>query len=264
VTETRRKAWERAAEWPLTAVAVLFLGAYAWPILAPDLPSPWPTVCAAVTWGAWALFAVDYAIRLGLSLDRWTFVRTNLPDLAVVALPLLRPLRLLRLVTILNVLHRHAGNSLRGRVVTYVVGATALVIFVAALALLDAERGHPDANVADFGDAVWWAFTTVTTVGYGDRYPVTVPGRSVAVALMLAGIALLGTVTATLASWLVERVQQVEEESGAATRRDVAMLAEEVAALRRSLDSAPRTATASPSQAASGHSSFSGNPDATT
>ncbi len=74
--------------------------------------------------------------------------------------------------------------------------------------------------------------TTVTTVGYGDTYPVTTTGRFVAGGLMLAGIALLGVVTASLASWLVERVADVEEESQAATRRDVEALSNEVAALR--------------------------------
>lgn len=74
--------------------------------------------------------------------------------------------------------------------------------------------------------------TTVTTVGYGDRFPVTTSGRFVAAGLMLAGIALLGIVTASLATWLIDRIRQVEEESEAATRRDVAALTSEVRALR--------------------------------
>ncbi len=104
---------------------------------------------------------------------------------------------------------------------------------VAALAALDAERGADGGNINSFGDALWWAMTTVTTVGYGDQFPVTPTGRFVAAGLMLAGIALLGVVTASLASWLIDRVAEVEEESQAATRRDVHELAEEVLALRR-------------------------------
>ena len=170
--------------------------------------------------------------RLTLSVDRRTFVRRNLLDLAVVVLPILRPLRLLRLVTAISVLNRHAGRSLRGRVAVFVAGSTSLVIFVSALAVLEAERGAPDANIATFGDAVWWALTTVTTVGYGDHFPVTGTGRFVAGGLMLAGIALLGIVTASLATWLIERIREVEEESGQVTRRDLAALTREVAALR--------------------------------
>lgn len=232
MAEVGRERWERATEWPLTALALIFLAAYAWPILDPHLAEPWPTACSAVTWAAWAGFAVDYVARLLLSSARWRFVWTHPLDLAVVVLPVLRPLRLLRLVALLGVLNRRAGGSLRGRVAVYVVGAAGMVVLVAALAILDAERGKPDANIESFGDAIWWAMTTVTTVGYGDHFPVTTTGRFVAVGLMVAGIALLGVVTATFASWLIERVQQVEEVSQAATRRDVESLTREVAALR--------------------------------
>src|SRR5215207_9795134 len=109
------------------------------------------------------------------------------------------------------VLNRHAASGLRGKVAIYVVGGSSLLAFCAALAVLDAERRNPGANITDFGEAMWWAVTTMTTVGYGDRFPTTGPGRLVATALMVAGIALLGTVTATLASWLVEQVSRAEE-----------------------------------------------------
>ena len=105
------------------------------------------------------------------------------------------------------------------------------MLFVASLAMLDAERNAAGSNITTFGDSLWWALTTVTTVGYGDHYPVTLIGRCVAGALMLAGIALIGVVTASFASWLVERVAAEEEQSRAATRRDVQALAAEVARL---------------------------------
>jgi voltage-gated potassium channel len=157
-------------------------------------------------------------------------------DLAAVALPMLRPLRLLTLVTVLGVLNRHAGGSLRGRVVVYIIGSTTLLLFVASLAMLDAERGAADATITTFGDSVWWALTTVTTVGYGDHFPVTVKGRFIAAGLMIGGIALLGVVTATFASWLIDRVAEVEEESTAATQRDIRALTMEVASLRALLE----------------------------
>jgi len=233
--DPRRRRWEECADWPLTITAVVFLLAYAAPILRPDLISPWPTVCELVTWAAWSLFVVDYVARLALSRDRGAFVRSNLFDLAVVALPLLRPLRLLRLVTLLSILNRNVGSSMRGRVAVYVAGATSLVLFIASLAVLDAERGAKGASITTFGDAAWWAMTTVTTVGYGDRYPITAQGRFIAGGLMLAGIALLGIVTASLASWLIDKVRQVEEHAQAATRADVASLTAEVRALREEL-----------------------------
>ena len=67
--QSRRQRWEDKANWPLTFTAVLFLAAYAWPILQPDLVNPWLTVCRLVTWAAWALFVVDCVARLALSSD---------------------------------------------------------------------------------------------------------------------------------------------------------------------------------------------------
>ena len=218
--ETRLDRWERRAEWPLVGASLVFLVAYAWPILSPELPADVDETLRLAAWAAWAVFLADYVVRLALAPDRGRFVVHNIFDLLVVVLPLLRPLRLLRLLTLLHVLNRHAGTSLRGRVVIYVSGAAVMVMFLASLAILDAERGRSGANIESFGDALWWSATTVTTVGYGDRFPVTAQGRAIAAALMLSGIALIGMVTATLASWLVQRVQEVEEAAQAATSRD--------------------------------------------
>ena len=231
----RQQRWERAAEWPLTVAALAFLAAYAAPIVRPSLPVSAVAACGWVLTGTWIAFGVDYAARQGLAERRWQFVRSNVLDLVVIALPLLRPLRLLRLVALLSVLNRAGARSLRGRVVTYVCGATVLLIGTAALAVTEAERGVPGATITSAGDGLWWAVTTITTVGYGDRYPVSATGRVIAVALMLGGIALLGVVTATIASWLVDRVQQENEQEQAATRAQVRALADEVSALRLQL-----------------------------
>jgi voltage-gated potassium channel len=105
---------------------------------------------------------------------------------------------------------------------------------VGSVAVLDAERRSAEGNIKTVGDALWWALTTMTTVGYGDRFPVTSEGRLVAVGLMTAGIALLGVVTAAIASWFVERFQ----ESAAAERRSEAELKETLetlAGVRREL-----------------------------
>lgn len=222
-------------EWPLTAAALLFLAAYATPIIDPDLPRQLERGAGWVVTGTWLLFAFDFLIRVALATRRWEFIRTHPLDLAVVALPLLRPLRLLRLLTLLSFINRRARSSLRGQVIAYVAGLTSLVLLLSSLAVLDAERGRNGANIDHFGDALWWSATTVTTVGYGDRFPVSGTGRLIAVALMVAGIALLGVVTAAFASWLIERVAEVEEAGQAATRRDLEALTAEVAALREAL-----------------------------
>ncbi len=149
---------------------------------------------------------------------------------------LLRPLRLLRLVTLLSVLNRTGSQGLRGRVVTYAAGGTTLLVLCGALAITDAERSQTGATITSFGDALWWAVSTMTTVGYGDTYPITTTGRVVAAFLMLGGIAVLGVVTATLASWLVERVTEANEAEQAATRAQVLELSNQVGQLQRTLE----------------------------
>ena len=189
---------------PLLAAAVAFLAAYSVQVIS-------NTESAAVeflVWGTWAVFVVDYIVNLILAEDRGRWFLHNLHELAIVALPALRPLRLLRLVTLLRVMHRVGGNALRGRVLTYVLGAAALLIYAGALAVLDAEENAAGSNLTSFGDALWWATTTITTVGYGDHYPVTALGRCVAAGLMIGGIAVLGVVTAAVASWMVESVAE--------------------------------------------------------
>lgn len=111
--------------------------------------------------------------------------------------------------------------------VAYAIGSTVVLVYVAALAVLEAER-HGDGSIDTFGKALWWAAVTITTVGYGDVTPVTLTGRTIAVAMMIGGIALLGTITATIASWLVEQVAEKDEASQAATREQVAQLSERI------------------------------------
>jgi voltage-gated potassium channel len=227
--------WERRTEPPLAIAAAVFLVAYAAPILDRHLRAGLVRLCDGVDLLVWALFALDYLIRIGLANNRPRYVWRHLPDLLMIALPVLRPLRLLRLVMLLRLMNRQATASLRGRIALYVASSTALVVFCAALAVLDAERGRPHANITSFGDALWWTLTTITTVGYGDRYPVTAEGRLVAIGLMLAGIALLGVVTASIASWLLDRVREVEEEAQAVTQADIRVLTKEIAQLRTEL-----------------------------
>jgi voltage-gated potassium channel len=228
--------WQRRGEVPVLLCAVVFLAAYALPILDTSLSPWWTHACRIVVWATWAILVVDVAVRLCLSPDRIVFLRRNALDVAAAVLPILRPLRLLRLVVLLDVLNRFVGNSLRGRVAVYVGGSVSIVGFVASLAVLEAERSHPGANIQSFGDSIWWVMTTLSTVGYGDHYPVTASGRAVAVALMVVGVALLGVVTATLASWLIEQVREIEEESETATRREILALATEVRELRDAIE----------------------------
>ena len=239
--EARRHRWEDLTTWPLMAAALVFLVAYSWPILDTTVPAGWQRTASVLVRVTWLVFLVDYLARLRLSRDRGAFVRHHPLDLASVAVPVLRPLQLLRVVTVLD---RVIGRELGSRVAMYAVAVTSSAVGLGALAILDAERDAPGANITSFGDAVWWAWATVTTVGYGDAYPVTTTGRLVAATLMLTGIALLGLVTAALASFLVDRYrdEDVEEEQELDDQR-FAALHEELRGLRgelRALREVPR------------------------
>lgn len=228
-------------DWPLIVGAILFLIAYSVQILGPQ-EGIVAVAANVVLWVIWGVFLVDYVICLALAEHRWRWFVRHLLDLAIVVLPMLRPLRLMRFLTILMIVQRNAGTALRGRVAIFTGGAAVLSIYVAGLAVYDAESGG-SGDIQTFGEAIWWAFETITTVGYGDYVPVTTIGKIVAIALMIGGVAIIGVVSASIASWIVERVsthkeQAVEAEQAevAATATQVAALTQEVAALRSLLE----------------------------
>ena len=223
--------WQSLSDWPLIGAAVLFLAAYSWQVLGDLHGVEWDLAELVMTL-TWVLFTVDYVVRLVLAEHRLKWFGRHLLDLAVVALPILRPLRLIRLVTVLAIFQRVAGKTLRGKVVVYVAGSTVMLVYVASLAMLEAERPAPDAKIITFGDALWWACTTITTVGYGDLFPVTATGRCIAVGLMLGGIALIGTITASVAAWLVQKVAEEDGAEQSATRHQVNELTAQVRALQ--------------------------------
>jgi voltage-gated potassium channel len=231
---TRGERWEHRTEWPLAAVAVVFLAIYTEQVLGrPRGDVAWRLWL--VSWFAWGLFVLDYFVRLYLAPDRREWFRQHLVDLLVVAFPLMRPLRLLRLVVLVGVLQKAVGTAVRGRILIYTIAGVILLVYVASLAMYDQERGAPGTKIDSFGEALWWAVCTVTTVGYGDRYPITVTGRVIAVLLMVGGISLIGVVTASLASWIVERVAKTDAASQAATVAHIEELRNEIRVLTHEL-----------------------------
>ncbi|WP_239091775.1 potassium channel family protein [Streptomyces sp. SID14478] len=223
--------WEQRTQRPLLAFALVFAVAYAVPIVRPDASRAVNEACSIAEWVVWGAFALDYVVRLVLSPDRRHFVRSHPLDLLAVVLPLAQPLRLLRVVSTLMLVGRRARMAEQIRLTTYVGGAVVGLLMFGSLAVLSVERESPEGNIKTLGDAVWWSFTTMTTVGYGDHAPTTGMGRVIAVGLMLSGIALLGVVTANIAAWFISRF----EKDDAQERRQmeaIEALAHEVRALR--------------------------------
>ncbi|WP_035738879.1 potassium channel family protein [Glycomyces arizonensis] len=224
-------AWERATNTPLFLLALLFLIAYAVPILYDDMPSWGGDVATLINFAVWVLYGADYAWRLVLAGrgNRIRFVYTHPLDLIMVLVPLARPLRVVRMMLVLvEAFGRHARTSLRTKASVYIVGITAMILLVSSLAVLDAEQGRDAAQITTFGDALWWSVVTASTVGYGDLVPQTAAGHVIAAMLMFAGIGLVGLVSGSLASWFVDRVGIRGEEAG---RAEAADLSERLAAL---------------------------------
>ncbi|MGI5198458.1 potassium channel family protein [Streptomyces sp. CA-288835] len=223
--------WERRTQQPLMGMAVVFAVAYAVPIVWPDASRAVMDASAVVEWVVWGAFSLDYLVRLVLADRRGEFVRTHWLDLCAVLLPLIRPLQLLRVVATVLLVGQRARMATQIRLTTYVAGAVVALMMFGSLAVLSVERESPDGNIKTMGDAVWWSFTTMTTVGYGDHAPTTGLGRMIAVGLMLSGIALLGVVTANIAAWFIARFESDDVEERRQTAA-IEALSEEVRALR--------------------------------
>lgn len=198
-------------EPPLIIVSLVFLVAYSWQVIGMTTGNT-DMMLEGVIFVTWAVFLVDYIITMALTEKdkRWTVM--NILNLAVVILPIFRTLRLLRVVNLLRVLNRSTSMVFRKKVMLYIVSTSALLTYIGALAVFDAERQDPDANIASFGDALWWAFITISTVGFGDRFPVTFEGRLIAVGLVISGVSLLGLITVTMGTWVMSMLNEIHEE----------------------------------------------------
>ncbi|WP_418956020.1 potassium channel family protein [Streptomyces tritici] len=213
MNDSRQELWDRRMDLPLGTASAVYLAAYAVHVLAPGLPHAWHTVLLAAMAAAWAVFLVDYTVRYRLSgLGPWRFLRTHWLDTVVLVLPLLRPLRIF---SVYDRIQRRRGRprlSLHARVMAYAGLTVTLLGFAGSLTVYHHEHTAPGASILTFGDAVWWACATLATVGYGDVSPITPIGRLTAVGLMACGLALLGAVTGSFSSWLIQLFTRDEDK----------------------------------------------------
>ena len=191
----------------------------------------------------WAAFALELVIKTYLSQNRTTYLWRHWYDVLIVIVPFLRPLRIVRSVRVLRLFRGarllsfamhfvHAAKRIVGRQgVKYALLAGALLFFAAAGLALLFERD--EGNIRSLDDALWWAATTITTVGYGDRYPVTTEGRLIAAMLMAAGVGLFGVLSGVLASWFMEGSKAAEQRTEAIS--DLKALQNEIRELRAQL-----------------------------
>jgi len=218
--------WQRRTEKPMLIISVLFLLVILVPVVFTSLPLSVLNTLTVIETILWTVFVVDYLVRFLLAPKRWRFFWTHIPELVVISVPVLRPLRSLQVLRLLRlgglgtVANRLAQRNLQGHAVLLVSAITVILVLTVAGIALIFERGNPHATITSYPEALWWALSTVTTVGYGDIYPVTSGGRLAGLLLMLAGISLAGIITAAVAAWFVQSVvkqaDEVEEGKNAA------------------------------------------------
>ncbi|MFK0048441.1 potassium channel family protein [Streptomyces sp. NPDC090741] len=213
--ETRDAVWERRTELPLFYASLIFLAGYAVRVLATDAHHLWRQIATIVVLVTWLCFIVDFLVRLVLSRQRpRRFIRLHWLDALVVLLPTLRPLRMIKVHDAIQAKHDRPRRSLYPRVITYAGLSSLLLGFSGSLGMYHVERLDPASPIQTFWDAVWCVCQTLTTVGYGDVAPVTPKGRLIAIGLMACGLALLGAVTGSFSSWLIQIFRREGEEEG--------------------------------------------------
>ena len=161
------------------------------------------------------VFLIDFFVRLKNAPDKKEFLKWGWIDFvsSIPALGMARFGRIFRLLRIVRVIRafqstKHVFNYLfRNRIqgtFTSVVTFAVITILFSSIAMLEVEAKAPHANIKTAEDALWWSYATITTVGYGDKFPVTTTGRIIAAVLMTVGVGLFGTFTAYVASWFIQ------------------------------------------------------------
>ena len=226
--EKNLAAWEERSSTPMFVASVLYLLAFAAPIMSTRIQEPYDGYLNIIQMILWGLFAADYCIRLYLAPRRLYFITHNLMNLAIVLLPAWR------IVSFLAMIHLTTNRQYKrlSELAVKLFGYTAIFIIMFALAIYSVESSEPGAMIRDLPTAYWWTFTTLATVGYGDVYPVTGIGRVIAVVVMLYGVGMVAVATGALASWIIEKIGGREEQEHPATKADVDDLRQEISELR--------------------------------
>jgi voltage-gated potassium channel len=204
---------QKRFEWPVVIAALLTL-----PILViqeSHASQPWQGIGTVLNWATWGVFLAEVIVMLSIVKRKGTWARTHLIDIAVVCLtPPFAPavwqagriFRLVRLLRLVRVFSIRQLLSLEG--MKYAAMVAAGIVVVGGAVFASVEKVDGEGNVLTTWDGIWWAVTTVTTVGYGDISPTTDAGRIIAIAIMLIGIGFVALLTAFIADRFIHQQQE--------------------------------------------------------
>ncbi|WP_102797843.1 potassium channel family protein [Bowmanella denitrificans] len=157
------------------------------------------------------LFLLNFTYNLLVAKNRTTYFKEHWIDF-VASIPMIEPFRFARFLQVLRVIRllkqtRHlALPSLKDRIQTTLATmmvTLVLLIGAAGLSIYLIEHDLPGANITTAEDAIWWSLVTISTVGYGDYYPVSTAGRIVSVLLIISGVSLFGVISGYIASFFI-------------------------------------------------------------
>jgi voltage-gated potassium channel len=205
---------EQVTKYPMALLGIAWL-VIAIIILSTDLNGSASIGLVGALFVLWAVLLAEYLVRLVVTPDRRGYLRRRWVEPATVVVPVFQGWHLVGIEKMCILFHEGAlriETILKHHGLFRVLLAAAATLFIGAWLVLLFEENTKGSNIHNYGDALWWAIVTVTTVGYGDRFPVTGGGRTVAVVLMLVGIGLIGVLTATVASVFIKEHTDASKE----------------------------------------------------
>jgi voltage-gated potassium channel len=197
---------ERVTRYPMTLLGLAWL-VVAIVVVTTDVSSTASTILVGTLFTLWAILLVEYLVRLVITPDRRGYLKRRWAEPVTVVAPPFQGWHFVGIEKMCLLIHEGALRVeavLKHHSLFRVLIAAAATLMLGAWLVLLFEEKAKASNIHNYPDALWWAFVTVTTVGYGDRYPTTSGGRAVAIVLMLVGIGLIGVLTATVASLFIK------------------------------------------------------------
>jgi voltage-gated potassium channel len=202
----RLNVWQRRSAWPLVGLSLVYTLVYVYPIFWYPVSHPVWLLCHVSEYVIWGIFIADYIVQFWLATSKGHFMKKEWLTLIFVVFPFFRPIRAVRGVVFLRQASTRPRENLMVTIPWILAATTALMMVIMAASVLDVERFAPGGNIHTPSDALWWALVTVTTIGYGDKFPVTNEGRLLAGVLIIFGIGLISSLTGYFASWILQKV----------------------------------------------------------
>jgi voltage-gated potassium channel len=195
--------WQKKAALPTLLLSLLYTISFIYPIYWYPVGHSVKTICLFINYLTWAAFVGDYVVQMKLSASNKKYFMTHIFELILIAIPFFRPLRALRALVFTTKASIRSKKALIKSIPVIITGQAILMIVIMGAAVLDIERGAPGSNIKTPMDALWWGLVTITTIGYGDKFPVTTEGRLIAGVLIIFGVAMISAITASFASWIL-------------------------------------------------------------